>query len=106
MRLRRPSSASGPGPSGPLLRILLTDLLDRDIDRQVTVVFGEAVVDLDGQPARGGDRFRGLDRAALRAAYHPGDRKPGQRLRQARYLRSSLLGKVGVGALAGFAAER
>src|SRR3984957_17648130 len=62
------------GHPGPLFRVLRADLLDRDVHRQIAVVFGEAVVDLDVQPARGGDRFRGLERASLRTAHQPGDR--------------------------------
>src|SRR5271156_6378111 len=94
------------GHPGPLLRVLCPDLLDRDVHRQIAVVFGEAVVDLDVQPARGGDRFRGLECAPLRTAHQPGDRKSGQRIGQPRCLRMPLVGEVGVGALAGLAAER
>ena len=60
-RLRRRCWADALGQSRPLLGVLRADLLDRDVGRQVAVVFGEAVVDLDVQAQRGGDRFRGLD---------------------------------------------
>src|SRR5271155_5814050 len=102
-RARNPSSSTALGHPGPLLRVLRADLLDRDVHRQIAVVFGEAIVDLDVQPARGGDRFRGLERAPLRAAHQPGDRKSGQRIGQSRCLRMPFVGEVGVGALAGFA---
>lgn len=63
-------------------RVLGRDLLDRDVVRQVPVVFGEALVDLDTQAQCVGDGLSGLDGAHLRAAHHPGDREAGQRVGQ------------------------
>ncbi len=91
---------------GPLLGVFRAYVLDGDVRRKVAVIFGEPIVDLDGQLARRSDWFGGLDGAALRAADHPGDGKPGKRLRQARDLRYPLIGQVGVGTLAVFAAQR
>ena len=94
------------GQPRQLLGVLGGDLLDRDVVLQVAVVLGEAVVDVDGQPQRIGDRLRGLHRAPLRAADQTGDREARQRIGQPLGLLDALLGQVGVGPLARLAAKR
>ena len=74
--------------------------------RQVAVVLGEPLVDVDRQPERVGHRLRGLHRAPLRAADQAGDREARQRVGQPLGLLDALLGQVGVGTLPGFTAER
>ena len=86
-----------------LLRILLGDLLDGDVVRQVAVVLGESFIDLDGEPQLVGDRSACLDRADLGAAHQAGDREAGQRVGQPRRLRHAVVGQARVGALPGLA---
>ncbi len=88
-----------------LLRELGGDLLDRDVVLHVAVVLGEPVLDLDRQAEGVGDRLGRLDRAPLRAADQSADREAGQRVGKPLGLLDPLLGQVGIGALAGLAAQ-
>ena len=87
-----------------LRRVLLRDLLDRDVVGEIAVVLGEALVDLDPHPQSVGQRLRGLDRAHLGAADHPLDREPGQGVGQPARLLGAFGGQVWIGTLPGFAA--
>ena len=88
------------------LGVLGGDLLDGDVVREVAVVLGEPVVDVDVEPQRVGDRLCGLHRASLRAAHQTGDREPRQSVGQPLGLLDALGGEVGVGSLTRLAAQR
>ena len=90
------------GQAFPLVGELLADLLDRNVVRQVAVVLGEAVVDLEFEAERVGHRLGGLLGAPLRAAEHPGDRVPVERFRQPHRLLEAHVGQLGIGAFTGF----
>jgi hypothetical protein len=94
------------GHAGPFLGVLRLDLLDRDVDRHVAVVLGEAFVDLDGEPEGVGHRPGSLDRPLLGTADQPRQREPLQCLRQPLRLLHTFVGQVRVGALSRFAAQR
>ena len=74
--------------------------------REVAVVFGEPVVDVDGQPQRLGDGLGGLHRRRCGLLTMRADRETRQRVGQPLGLLDALLGQFGIGALPGFAAER
>ena len=58
------STLAGQLAAHQALEVLLRGLLDRRVVRQVVVVLGEALVDLDRQAQRVGDRLAGLQRRA------------------------------------------
>jgi hypothetical protein len=74
--------------------------------REIAVVFGEPVIDVDRQPQRIGDPLRGLHGADLRAADDARNREARQRIGQPLGLLDALLGQFTIGALPWFAAER
>jgi hypothetical protein len=89
-----------------LLWILGGDLLDRDVVREISVVLGETVVDVDVQSERVGDGLCGLHRSSLRTAHKTGDREAGQCIGQPLGLLDAFLGEVGVRPLTRLAAKR
>ena len=86
--------------------VLRGDLLDRDVVREVAVVFGEPLVDLDRQPSASATGWAVWTARTCGLLTSAGYREAGQRVGQPRSLLDTLGGQVGIGALTGLAAQR
>ena len=103
---RRLVHPTGKVAAGEPLHVLFGDLLDRGVMREVAVVLGEPIVDVDRDAQRIGDGLRGLPGADLRAADDAAYREARERIGQPLGLLDAVLGQLGIGALPWLAAER
>ena len=83
-----------------------TNLLEGNVVRHPAVVFGQALIDVDSQVPRRGNRFSRLIGPPLWAADQPTDRESGQRPRQPVGLFDALRRQVGIRTLPGLGAQR
>lgn len=100
VRVHRAGEFTG-GHSGPVIWSLDAHLLKWYVVRQSAVVFGQPILDVDGEAAGSRHRLGGLKRTALRTAHQPADRKTRQGIGQAARLFPACVRQFRIGTLTG-----